>query len=338
MNETSVQGEVLKFLLTQAPVLLVSLVGLIVAFRFWPKAPTASLWAVAAFGLGILTCALVGVGQVARSDATLNFIGPILRAVTYLLLLIGVYAGRPSSSATPANVSQSLGQNVITAIRARPGLLAIFFTLFISVFLLVVITTTLVTFILPESFASTARIRLALNTAGPAGTTGWQGGSAMPDPRFVQTECEVIQSEGILRRVIEDLDLNKEWGKKYAGGDKLRTTESMELLKCRMDLRPVRDTSIIAIRVFSERPEEAAKVANAVAEAYRAYRREQPSQSGMVEIIDTAKPGLRPVRPNKPLNIALGMLMGVFLGLVVGGGVWCAGLMLGKKPEANRQR
>jgi capsular polysaccharide biosynthesis protein len=138
--------------------------------------------------------------------------------------------------------------------------------------------------------------------------------------------------------VIEDFDLNKEWGKKYAGGDKLRTTESMELLKCRMDLRPVRDTSIIAIRVFSERPEEAAKVANAVAEAYRAYRREQPSQSGMVEIIDTAKPGLRPVRPNKPLNIALGILMGVFLGLVVGGGVWCAGLMLGKKPEANPQR
>ena len=173
----------------------------------------------------------------------------------------------------------------------------------------------------------------------------------MPDPRFVQTECEVIQSEAILDKVIENLDLNKQWGKQFAGGERLKTSESIAMLKGRIDVRPIRNTSIIEIRAFSERPEEAANIANAIAEAYRAYRREQASRlarqsnaalaesvTAPVEIIDTAKPGIRPVRPNKPLNITLGVMMGVLLGLVIGGGVWLAGLALGSKPGANPQR
>src|SRR6266404_9382701 len=39
-----------------------------------------------------------------------------------------------------------------------------------------------------------------------------------------------------------------------------------------MDLRPVRNTQLIEIRVFSEKPEEAMVVANKIAEAYREYR------------------------------------------------------------------
>ena len=42
--------------------------------------------------------------------------------------------------------------------------------------------------------------------------------------------------------------------------------------------------------------------------------------TGMVEIIDRAVPGLRPVRPNKPLNIFLGACGGMLLALIVGGG------------------
>ena len=79
----------------------------------------------------------------------------------------------------------------------------------------------------------------------------------------------MIQSEVILGKVIEDLDLNKEWGKKYAGGERLKTPETILMLKSRLDLRPVRNTSLIEIRVFSEKPDEAAKIANALAEAYK---------------------------------------------------------------------
>ena len=51
------------------------------------------------------------------------------------------------------------------------------------------------------------------------------------DPYFIQTEFEVIQSEVILGKVIEDLDLNNEWGKKYANGEPLKTSETIALLK-----------------------------------------------------------------------------------------------------------
>jgi capsular polysaccharide biosynthesis protein len=251
------------------------------------------------------------------------------------------------------------------------------------VWLPVVIVATLVTFILPESFSSTTRIKIerdradVLGLAEPTGTVGY-------DPYFIQTEFEVLQSETILGKAVENLDLNNAWGKKFAGGVRLTTTEAISLLKNRLDLRPVRNTSLIEIRVFSEKPDEAAKIANEVAAVYKQHRQGQRKErseggiraleedyaqneerirdiraemaklsqepntqnsnrldeasrkldalrrfgdivlmklaaertdlslpaSSMVQIVDTAKPGLRPVRPNKPLNIAVATLVG----------------------------
>jgi capsular exopolysaccharide synthesis family protein len=147
-------------------------------------------------------------------------------------------------------------------------------TVILAVFLLVVITATLVTFILPESFSSTARIKIEHDQSDVSGMAE-RGGLATYDPYFIQTEFELIQSEAILGKVVDDLDLNKEWGKKYANGERLKTSETIALLKSRIDLRPVRNTSLIEIRVFSEKADEAAKIANVVAEAYKAHRLEQ---------------------------------------------------------------
>jgi capsular polysaccharide biosynthesis protein len=332
------QVEILKSLLSQVPVLLVSLAGLIVALRLRRKAPTASMWAVAAFGLGIVTCALPGIGPVKALAA-------VLRAVTYVLLLIGVYAGRTSPSAMPTGSPEPIWQNVESTLRARPGLFAVSFALFFSVFLVVVITAILVTFILPESYSSIARIRIVLrpDATNPAGATGPKGALSIYDAHFIQTEYEVIQSEGVLGKVIGDLDLNKEWGKRYTNGERLKTSETMALLRARMDLRPVRNTSVIQICSYSEKPEEAAKVANAIAEAYRDhFNSPESATSGMssgprVEILDHAVPGFRPVRPNKRLNIAIGVLMGLVLGLLAGAGGWWVGLQAKKKPGANPQ-
>jgi polysaccharide biosynthesis transport protein len=147
-------------------------------------------------------------------------------------------------------------------------------TVILAVFLLVVITATLVTFILPESYSSTARIKIERDQPDISGMSE-RGGMTGYDPYFIQTEFELIQSEVILGKVIDDLELNREWGKKYANGERLKTTETITLLKGRMDLRPVRNTSLIEIRVYSEKAEEAAKIANAVAEAYKDHRQEQ---------------------------------------------------------------
>src|ERR1039458_4406204 len=106
MNDTTISSELPNLILAQTPVLLASLGGLIVALRLRRKAPAASLWAAGAFALGIVTCGLVGLGQAAGSGTATHFIAPVLRAVTYVLLLIGVYAGRPGLSRSEEHTSE----------------------------------------------------------------------------------------------------------------------------------------------------------------------------------------------------------------------------------------
>src|SRR2546421_6217494 len=118
-------------------------------------------------------------------------------------------------------------------------------TVILAVFLLVVITATLVTFILPESFASSARIKVDRDIPDVASFTERAPGGAY-DPYFIQTEFETIQSEKVLGRVAEDpeLDLKKKWGVKYRGpGEVFKKEECMLMLKRSLDLRPVRNTS-----------------------------------------------------------------------------------------------
>ena len=147
-------------------------------------------------------------------------------------------------------------------------------TVILAVFLLVVITATLVTFVLPEYYSSVARIKVERDQTDIGGISSQQ---LMPgyDPYFIQTEFEVIQSEIILSNVIAALDLNKTWAEEFNAGKPLKTTETMTILKGRMDLRPVRNTSLIEVRVTLLDAKEAADLANAIAKAYQTHRVEQ---------------------------------------------------------------
>src|SRR5215212_414662 len=81
-------------------------------------------------------------------------------------------------------------------------------TVILAVFLLVVITTTAVTFMLPQSFMATARIEVAkdITDISPL-MPNFQGGGAY-DPYFLQTEFEKIRSQKVLHQVIGKLKLN----------------------------------------------------------------------------------------------------------------------------------
>ena len=105
-------------------------------------------------------------------------------------------------------------------------------------------------------------------------------------------------------------------------------------MKARIDLRPVRNTTLIEISAFSESGDEAAELANAVAEGFRDFRtarlrafsqRRKDAEAGVqetstpdlfyrVELVERAVPPLRPVRPNRPLNFVLGLVAGAVLG------------------------
>jgi uncharacterized protein involved in exopolysaccharide biosynthesis len=165
---------------------------------------------------------------------------------------------------------------------------SIFLRLFIPVCLITILSATIITFIRPESFMSVARVK-----ADP--------GAAL----------DFLRSDATFKRVAERLQLDSAWSARYGGGQKLIPGEVLQLLKSRVEIRPLSSTSlteIIEIKAFSEQPQEAADIANALAKATRPQ----------AEIIDQAAVAQLPIRPNKPLNITLGILIGVALGSLAG--------------------
>jgi succinoglycan biosynthesis transport protein ExoP len=146
-------------------------------------------------------------------------------------------------------------------------------TVILAVFLLVVITATIVTWILPESYSSMARINVQRDVADVSGVqNGMVAGMSAYDPYFIQTEFEVIQSEIILDQVIQNLNLNKVWADKYHLDLPFKTAECRRILKGMIELRPTRNTSLIEIHVSSDTPEEAARIANEIATTYATHR------------------------------------------------------------------
>ncbi|HUA37902.1 MAG TPA: polysaccharide biosynthesis tyrosine autokinase [Candidatus Sulfopaludibacter sp.] len=162
----------------------------------------------------------------------------------------------------------------------------------ITVFLITFTIATVVTFILPESYSSTARIKIEPDTIAdisPVSGEPGEGIYAPYDPYFIQTAFEIIQDQVVLSKVITKLDLNTEWGKRYNGGVPFQTPITMTMLKRRLSLDPVRNTKLIEITVFDEDKNMAANIANAIVEAYRDYRqslRTEQTQRGIKALQD----------------------------------------------------
>lgn len=145
-------------------------------------------------------------------------------------------------------------------------------TVILAVFLLVVLTTTAVTFILPETYMSVARIEVQKDTPDISSILNQQAPMGY-DPYFIQTEFEKIKSQRVLFKVIEDLRLAEEWGKRF-GTETLRPQEAYKVLLSQIDLRQSRNTSLIEIRAYSDVKKEAADIANKIAEVYKDKRQE----------------------------------------------------------------
>jgi succinoglycan biosynthesis transport protein ExoP len=143
-------------------------------------------------------------------------------------------------------------------------------TVILAVFLLVVLTTTVVTFLLKPTYSSTVRIAIEKDSSDIAPLLGMQA-NMQYDPYFIQTEFEKIQSKKVLHEVIRDLGLNKIWAERY-NAETLTTNETYMVLQKLISINQFRNTSIIEITAFSEDREEAAKIANSIAEQYQNVR------------------------------------------------------------------
>lgn len=141
------------------------------------------------------------------------------------------------------------------------------------IFLLVLITTGAITFLMPKQYESTALIQVQENANFEIFQ---QGGRAQGlDPRFTTTQFEIIKSSEILRPVIERLGLTQRWGERY----ELRSPELIyRKLQSMMTLREVRNTNLISISILSPDATEAAEIANAVATEYQQARIRESQQ------------------------------------------------------------
>ena len=145
-------------------------------------------------------------------------------------------------------------------------------TVILTVFLLVVLTTTVVTYFINPTYSSTVRIAIEKDTSDIAPLIGFRP-AAQYDPYWIQTQFEKIQSRSVLHPVIMDPDLNLQevWADRYKRPS-LTTNEMYQVLKKSIDVEQGRNTSVIEITVYSEQKEEAAKIANKIAQTYKQQR------------------------------------------------------------------
>jgi len=113
MNNADQIGLSLSMFAIQLPTLLVCFVAGVVILGKWKQGSKGSMWALLGFGLAAVLCFAVPIAQTAvqqwirQSGHTtlesawimtgVSFVWSVLRAVTYALLLIAVFAGRSTS-------------------------------------------------------------------------------------------------------------------------------------------------------------------------------------------------------------------------------------------------
>jgi len=187
--------------------------------------------------------------------------------------------------------------------------LSIAFMVGLAAGLIALVSSVLITSLLPDEYASTARIMVT--ERDPADQLAHM---QRYNPVFLQTQLEMLRSQKVLSNVVERLNLTERWGTRYARGSLLGTHECLMLLNRQLDVRQVRSTALVEVRFFSRDRNEAAEIANAIAASYRLLR-----ASNRVEIVDSAEPSLRPSRPNKPEYIMIGALLSLIIGLMASG-------------------
>ena len=142
------------------------------------------------------------------------------------------------------------------------------------------------------------------------------------NPAFPDDETGIIESKEVLGKVVEKLDLNRKWGRRWSHWLKLTPDETLEQIKrfnlVRVDLIPLGQTGVIEVSVYDvydNDGQEAAAVGNAIADTYRDYRNHDRP---VAQIMEAAVPGQTPLPRFKPAMLVIGAVAGVLLGLLAG--------------------
>ncbi len=140
------------------------------------------------------------------------------------------------------------------------------FGIVLLTFLLVVITTGVVTYFLPKKYKAQTTLELRDPRSDPSFDKGLRpdSGSA-PDASYTQTQFEIMQSTNVLYPVVEQNNLEKAWG---VDGQPTSREGAYGRLRSMLGLKAVRGTDLVEVSVTSTDPAEAAKLVNAVTQSY----------------------------------------------------------------------
>ncbi|NKB24050.1 MAG: polysaccharide biosynthesis tyrosine autokinase [Kiritimatiellae bacterium] len=141
----------------------------------------------------------------------------------------------------------------------------------LTVILLVVLTGVSFTFTLPKIYKSEARISIHQDSLD----IDVFERQMMPgySPFFLRTQYEIIQSRPLLYQVIDDLSLQQIWGEeRNKDGAPISKKAAYSTLKKSLKIEQYRETDLIALMAFREEPQEAARIANQLAEVYKEQR------------------------------------------------------------------
>ena len=141
----------------------------------------------------------------------------------------------------------------------------------LTVFLLVVLTTTFVSQWMPKTYMSTVKMEVQKDTTD-IGPIGGQVVAQQFDPYYIQAQFERLQSKEILYTVITNLQLHVKWTARRGLPVPLTVLETFDLLGRQIEPRQIRNTGYIEIRSYSRDKQEAADIANEIAKVYKENR------------------------------------------------------------------
>lgn len=118
--------------------------------------------------------------------------------------------------------------------------------------------------------------------------------------QLVNTYGEIMKTNAILDPVIHNLDLD------------LTTDELSE----KITVTPVGETELIEVTVQDRYPMKAADISNEICKVF-SDKIQDIMKVDNVSIIEEAIPPIDPVKPNKMLNIAIGTVLGLMIGIFV---------------------
>jgi polysaccharide biosynthesis transport protein len=156
----------------------------------------------------------------------------------------------------------SFGQ-LLLVLKARKWLIA---TIIATVFGL----TLLISWVLPSRYTATAAVVIDVKSPDPI------AGMVLPGlmaPGYLATQLDLIQSERVVRGVIQQLRLGdspqveQQWRDETEGRGSKESWLAEQLLR-NLDIKPSRESSVINISFIGQEPNFAAAMANAFAESY----------------------------------------------------------------------